>query len=218
MSKLAEFRTFKGTQKKPNYVKQVESLKKQEQIQGLQKRKEQEQAVLNAPLVSKLPTTPIAQKPILAPVLPTVVAKASQEQGLKTLATQKKAELNQITPQEQRELEANNFTPREQQIVMGIVKGSKEERDTVNLKIAKNKEASPYVAAAQNFFEGASIGLSNLALSEEERKEVDRASSENKAIAIGSNIAGSSISDAIKTACHLSILCEEPINIITVNK
>ncbi len=29
---------------------------------------------------------------------------------------------------------------------------------------------------------------------------------------------GSSVSDAIKTACHLSILCEEPINIITVNK
>ena len=29
---------------------------------------------------------------------------------------------------------------------------------------------------------------------------------------------GSSVSDAIKTACHSSILCEEPINIITVNK
>jgi len=29
---------------------------------------------------------------------------------------------------------------------------------------------------------------------------------------------GSSVNDAIKTACHLSILCEEPINIITVNK
>ena len=117
MSKLAQFREFKGTQKKPDYVKQVEVLKKQEQVQGLQKRKEQEQAVLNAPLVTKLPTTPTAQKPILAPVLPTVVAKASQEQGLKTLATQKKAELNQITPEAQVELEKNNFTPREQQIV-----------------------------------------------------------------------------------------------------
>lgn len=29
---------------------------------------------------------------------------------------------------------------------------------------------------------------------------------------------GSSVNDAIKTACHLSILCEEPINIITVKK
>ena len=29
---------------------------------------------------------------------------------------------------------------------------------------------------------------------------------------------GSSVHDAIKTACHLSILCEEPINIITVYK
>jgi len=29
---------------------------------------------------------------------------------------------------------------------------------------------------------------------------------------------GSSVHDAIKTSCHLSILCEEPINIITVNK
>jgi ATP-dependent protease HslVU (ClpYQ) peptidase subunit len=29
---------------------------------------------------------------------------------------------------------------------------------------------------------------------------------------------GSSVNDAIKTACHLSILCEEPINIISVDK
>ena len=29
---------------------------------------------------------------------------------------------------------------------------------------------------------------------------------------------GSSVQDAIKTACHLSILCEEPVNIITVPK
>ena len=29
---------------------------------------------------------------------------------------------------------------------------------------------------------------------------------------------GSSVSDAIKTACHLSILCEEPINIIEIKK
>jgi len=29
---------------------------------------------------------------------------------------------------------------------------------------------------------------------------------------------GSSVHDAIKTACHLSILCEEPINIIEINK
>lgn len=29
---------------------------------------------------------------------------------------------------------------------------------------------------------------------------------------------GSSVQDAIKTSCHLSILCEEPVNIITVNK
>lgn len=29
---------------------------------------------------------------------------------------------------------------------------------------------------------------------------------------------GSSVNDAIKTACHLSVLCEEPINIITVKK
>jgi len=29
---------------------------------------------------------------------------------------------------------------------------------------------------------------------------------------------GSSVQDAIKTACHLSILCEEPINIIEVDK
>ena len=29
---------------------------------------------------------------------------------------------------------------------------------------------------------------------------------------------GSSVQDAIKTACHLSILCEEPVNIITIPK
>lgn len=29
---------------------------------------------------------------------------------------------------------------------------------------------------------------------------------------------GSSVEDAIKTACHLSILCEEPVNLITVSK
>lgn len=29
---------------------------------------------------------------------------------------------------------------------------------------------------------------------------------------------GSSVQDAIKTACHLSILCEEPINIIEIKK
>ena len=27
---------------------------------------------------------------------------------------------------------------------------------------------------------------------------------------------GSSVKDAIKTACHLSILCEEPINLIEI--
>jgi len=29
---------------------------------------------------------------------------------------------------------------------------------------------------------------------------------------------GSSVEDAIKTSCHLSILCEEPVNIITIEK
>ena len=29
---------------------------------------------------------------------------------------------------------------------------------------------------------------------------------------------GSSVQDAIKTACHLSILCEEPVNIIEIKK
>lgn len=69
MSVIAKWREYRGTQIKPDYAKQVEELNKQENIQNLNARKTQEQARLNA-----LPV-PIASKPILSTVLPTLNAQ-----------------------------------------------------------------------------------------------------------------------------------------------